>query len=140
MIETTDLVAPDFDLIEEAKRTADTLYLDGFHNVASVLQTHSGQVFSGINIKSTMRFADVCGEVAALSAMVGAGQRDPETIVAVRGDGEGTHEILPPCGRCRELISDFGLEVWVIVGTLERPQKVRVTALLPLKAWSGAPD
>ena len=140
MSETTDLAASDFDIIEEAKRTADTLYLEEFHKVSSALRTHSGRLFSGINIKTTMPFADVCGEVAALSAMVGAGQRDPEIIVAVRGDGQGNHEILPPCGRCRELISDFGLEVWVIVGTLERPQKVRVTALLPLKAWSGAPD
>lgn len=78
---------------------------------------------------------DVCGEVAALSTMVGAGWRDLDTIVAVRGDGAGNHELLPPCGRCRELISDFDLETWVIVGTLAQPRKVRITTLLPLKPW-----
>ena len=135
MIETLEISQLDRDLIDAAIRTANTLYLDGAHKVASALRTRSGAVFSGINIKTRMRFADVCGEVAALSAMVGSGQRDPETIVAVRGDGKGRYELVPPCGRCRELISDFDLDTWVIVGTLERPQKVRVTALLPLKAW-----
>lgn len=134
-MEATALSPSDCELIETAKRTADTLHLDEVHEVASVLRTHSGDVFVGINVKAHMRFADVCGEVAALCAMVGAGVRDPEIIVAMWGDGEGTYGLMPPCGRCRELISDFNPATWVIVGTLERPYKVKVAELLPLKAW-----
>jgi cytidine deaminase len=135
MLEAAELEPLDHDLIEQAKWTADLLYLDKTHKVAAAVRTRLGDVFSGINIRTTMRFADVCGEVAAISAMVGAGQRDPEVIVAVRGDGNGWYELLPPCGRCRELISDFEQNTWVIVGTVEHPQKVRVRELLPLKAW-----
>ena len=133
MMEAVELSPADCDLIEEAKRTADELYLDEIHKVASALRTRSGEVFVGINIETRMPFADVCGEVAALSAMVGVGLRDPETIIAVKGDGQGHYELMSPCGRCRELISDFDLETWVIVGTLERPFKVKVAELLPLK-------
>lgn len=130
-----ELGAEDHELIEEAKRTADALHLDPVHKVASALRTRSGLIFAGINIETSMPFADVCGEVAAISAMVGAGHRDLETIVAIRGDGQGHHEILPPCGRCRELISDFDQETWVIVGTLNWPYKVSMVELLPLKPW-----
>lgn len=129
----TELSPADCAVIEAAKRTADTLHLDATHEVASALRTRDGEVFSGINIKARMRFADVCGEVAALSTMVGAGHRDPEIIVAIWGDGNGSFEVMPPCGRCRELISDFDPETWVIVGTLEQPYKVKVSDLLPLK-------
>jgi len=87
MLGTTDLTPLDDDLIEQVQRTVDALYLEGRHTVASALRTRPGEVFAGINIKTTMPFADVCGEVAALSAMVGAGRRDPESIVAVRGAG-----------------------------------------------------
>lgn len=131
----TALDPADCAVIEEAQRMADTRHLDETHEVASAVRTRDGGMFSGINIKARMRFADVCGEVSALSAMVAAGHRDPEIIVAIWGDGRGGYELMPPCGRCRELISDFDPETWVIVGTLERPYKVRIAELLPLKTW-----
>ncbi|MDQ4044214.1 MAG: cytidine deaminase, partial [Chloroflexota bacterium] len=106
-MDAAELSPADCELIEVAKRTADRLHLDDTHEVASAVRTRSGAVFSGINHKARMRFADVCGEVAALSVMVGAGCRDPEVIVALRGDGNGAYDLMPPCGRCRELISDF---------------------------------
>lgn len=134
-MDATELAPPDLEVIEQAKRTADALFVDEIHKVASALRTHSGEIFSGINIETRIPFADVCGEVAAICAMVGAGYRDPFVIVAVRRDGHGTYDLLPPCGRCRELISDFDPETWVIVGTLEQPFKVKITELLPLKAW-----
>lgn len=131
---TEALSAGDCELIEVARRTADTLYLENVHKVASAVRTRTGHVFAGINIATRMPFADVCGEVAALSAMVGAGHRDPGIIVAVRRKLD-VHDLMPPCGRCRELISDFDLDTWVIIGTLEQPRKVRVSELLPCKIW-----
>ena len=90
-----------------------------------------------------MGFANVCGEIAAICCMVSAGKRDLETIVAVCRDPTGNHFILPPCGRCREVISDFNPAAWVIVPQLadhwdvtafNRPGKVRIAELLPLKS------
>ena len=56
-------------------------------------------------------------------------------VAGVWGDGRGAHHLLPPCGRCRELISDFDPATRVIVGTLARPYAVTVAELLPLKEW-----
>ena len=120
-------------LIERARQTADALYLKDVHEVAAAVRTGSGEVFSGIHIEANVGFADVCGEVAAVCCMVAAGHRDLESIVAVYRDEDGGHHILAPCGRCREVVSDFNPHARVIVGTLERPYVLSVAELLPLK-------
>jgi cytidine deaminase len=40
-----------------------------------------------------------------------------ETDRAVWHDSEGRHYLLPPCGRCREVISDFNPQAWAIITT-----------------------
>jgi len=133
MPEPVELNEQDIALIDRAIETADRLYLEGVHEVAAALRTQSGLVFSGIHIEANVGFADVCGEVAAICTALSNGHRDLQTIVAVYRDPQGQHEIMPPCGRCRELITDFNPDCWVIVGSCARPYKVRARELLPLK-------
>jgi cytidine deaminase len=123
-------------LIEAAKEASDTLHVDDFHEVAAALRTTDKKIFTGIHIEANVGFADVCGEVAAICTAVSHGHRDFEAIVALWGYGKGTYKLLSPCGRCRELISDFNKETWVIVGSLNHPYKVKVSDLLPLKSIS----
>jgi cytidine deaminase len=130
MVELND---QDIELIGKAIETADRLYLEDVHEVAAALRTQGGLVFSGIHIEANVGFADVCGEVAAICTALSSGHRDLETIVAVYRDAQGQHEIMAPCGRCRELITDFNPDCWVIVGSCTRPYKVRAHQLLPLK-------
>ena len=80
-----------------------------------------------------MGFADICGEVAAICHAVAHGRRDIETVVALTGRELGEVRLMAPCGRCREVISDFNPNAWVIVGTMEQPYKMPVSELLPLK-------
>jgi len=127
------LTKQDSELIQKAKETADKLHVDDVHEVAAAIRTKGGKIFSGIHIDASVGFADVCGEVAALCTAISNGYREFDSIVAVWGDGKGNYKLLSPCGRCRELISDFGMDIWVIVGTLEKPYKLRVSELLPLK-------
>jgi len=129
----TELSNEDLELIEAAKEAADRLHVDDVHEVAAALRTKDKKVFTGIHIEASVGFADVCGEVAAICTAVSQGYRDFEAIVAIWGDGKGTYELLSPCGRCREVISDFNKNTWVIVGSLKRPYKVKVSDLLPLK-------
>ena len=129
----TELSKEDFELIEAAKEAADRLHVDDFHEVAAALRTKDKRIFTGIHIEASVGYADVCGEVAAICTAVSHGCRDFETIVAIWGDGKGTYELLSPCGRCREIISDFNKDTRVIVGSLDHPYKVRVSDLLPLK-------
>ena len=123
----------DFELIEAAKETSDRLRVEDVHEVAAALRTRDKEIFTGIHIEANVGFADVCGEVAAICHAVAHGHRDYEAIVALMATGEGGYRILAPCGRCREVISDFSEDIWVILGTLEDPFKVMVSDLLPMK-------
>lgn len=127
------LVVTDQELIKAAKETADRLHLDDVHEVAAALRTKDGTIFTSIHTDATVGFADVCGEVAAICHALAHGHRDYEAIVAIWGDGKGRYRLLSPCGRCRELISDFSMDTMVIVGSLEDPFKAKVSELLPLK-------
>ena len=129
----SSLCKEDYELIEAAKETADRLHLDDIHEVAAALRTKSKEIFTGIHTNANVGFADICGEVAAICHAVAHGHRDLEAIVAVWGDGRGNYRLLSPCGRCREVISDFNERAWVIVGSLDDPYKVRMSDLLPLK-------
>jgi cytidine deaminase len=127
------LTAKDHALVEAAKETYDRLYVKDRHEVAAALRTRGGKVFTGIHIEASVGFADVCGEVSAICHALAHGERDYEAIVALWRRGDGVFELPSPCGRCRELISDFGKDTWVIMGTPEAPYKVRMGELLPLK-------
>ena len=129
----TNLSEEDLELIEAAKETSDRLHIDDVHEVAAALRTRDKKIFTGIHMDANVGFADVCGEVAAICHAVAHGYRNYEAIVALIADGEGGYRILSPCGRCREVISDFSEDIWVILGTLEEPFKVMVSDLLPMK-------
>ena len=139
----TELTEPDRAVLQQAVDASDRLYVQGVQEVGAALRTSGGQTFSGIHFETATGFANVCGEVAAICCMVAAGHRDLEIVAAVWRDPEGQHYLLPPCGRCREVISDFNPQAWVIVTTMsdhwdaaaiQHPMKVRVAELLPLRS------
>lgn len=132
-------------LIEAAIAASDQLYLKGVQEVGAAVHTSSGEIFTGIHFETSTGFANVCGEVCALCCMVSAGHRDLDTIVAVWRNPDGVHYLLPPCGRCREVISDFNPDAWVIItgmddhwdpDAINDPVRVGIRELLPLKALS----
>ena len=138
-----ELSAEDRTLLQAAVDAAERLYVRGVQEVAAAVRTADGAVFTAIHFETSTGFATVCGEVAAISCMVASGRRDADTIVAVWRDPDGRHFVLPPCGRCREVISDFNPAAWVIVTTLPdhwavdaiaHVAKLRVSELLPLRS------
>lgn len=72
-------------------------------HVASALLTEAGNVYTGVAITVPCSIG-FCAEHSAIAAMVTAGESKIAKIVAVYEDGS----ILPPCGRCREFISQIG--------------------------------
>jgi cytidine deaminase len=90
-----------FEMIEKAKTVLRPRKLSGDNSageVACALLSSSGNLYFGvcIDINSGIGF---CAEHSAIAAMVTAGESSISKIVAVCDD-----VILPPCGRCRELI------------------------------------
>jgi cytidine deaminase len=67
--------------------------------VGSALATDKGSVYVGVCIDTACSMG-FCAEHAAVASMVTAGESRIVTIVGVNWDGK----VIPPCGRCRELI------------------------------------
>jgi cytidine deaminase len=70
--------------------------------VAAALLTDSGRVYTGVCIETNCSMG-FCAEHAAAGAMITAGEHRVVKMVAVGWDGR----IMPPCGRCREFISQL---------------------------------
>ncbi|WP_083931399.1 cytidine deaminase family protein [Salinicoccus albus] len=72
-------------------------------HVAAALLTDKGNVYTGValDLPSSIGF---CAEHNAISTMVTQGEYRVDKIIAVYESGN----VLPPCGRCRELISQVG--------------------------------
>lgn len=72
-----------------------------FH-VAAVAVAADGRTFPGCNVE-TAHYKSTCAEASAISAMIGAGQRELACMYIL---GPGTRTC-PPCGDCRQRIHEF---------------------------------
>ena len=130
-MDTVPLTIEDEQLIKVAQDVGQTnrIQTDQIScTVGAALSTVECRIFQGVNIHSkTSGPTSICAETAAIAQMIAAGDRQVASIVAVRADLQ-VSEILPPCGACRHIISQFG-NPWVIVS---RSEKVRLGDLYPL--------
>ncbi len=81
--------------------------------VGAAILAESGKVYTGVCIDTACSMG-FCAEHAAAAAMITAGENRVLMMVAVGWDGN----IMPPCGRCREFISqlhDENLDAQVLV-------------------------
>jgi len=129
-----DLADRDWELVEMAKELV-RKRRSKTSSVAAVLRTGSGRVFSGVNIEiEASAPCSICAEYAAIGTMVTEGEKEIDTIVAVNY-GENQCSILPPCGKCRQFISEFG-NPYVIVEPKGKPKKAKLSELYPLPVAS----
>ncbi len=120
-----NLTKEDLLLIEKAREAIKPNY-DGVtfkHTVGCALRTKSGKIYVGVNVYS---IHGACGEVIAIGNAITNGEREFDTIVAVAGDNN--YNVIPPCGNCRQLLSDYMNDGYVIV---DDETKVKVSELLP---------
>jgi cytidine deaminase len=109
------------DLYERAKSVVNPRRLSKYADaggVGAALLTPGGKIYTGVCI-DTASSLGFCAEHAAAAAMVTAGESRVIKMVAVGIEGN----IMPPCGRCREFISqlhpdNLDAEVMVNAGTI----------------------
>jgi cytidine deaminase len=73
--------------------------------VAAAILAASGTVYVGVCIDTACSMG-FCAEHAAAAAMITAGESRVLKMIAVGWDGR----IMPPCGRCREFVSQLHRE------------------------------
>jgi cytidine deaminase len=77
--------------------------------VGAALLTKSGKIFTGVNVENAAYPTGTCAERVAVFKAVSEGEKEFEAIVVASNNG-GT-----PCGACRQVLSEFGLETQVII-------------------------
>jgi len=98
--------------------------------VGCALRMKSGKVYTGINIKTSH---SICAEQVAIGQALANGEREFDTIVAVKFDKEGNNRVVSPCGLCRYIMNDLHMDMNVIVEDIKngRILKVKASKLLP---------
>jgi len=130
----TRLSSPDLELVERAKDLI-TRRRSKISSVAAVLKTKSNKIFSGVNIEiEASAPCSICAEYAAIGTMVSEGEIEIDTIVAF-AYSENQYAVLQPCGKCRQLINEFG-NPYVIFQVDQKLKKVRLSELYPLPVTS----
>ena len=71
--------------------------------VAAAILTDRGNCYTGVCIDTPCSMG-FCAEHAAAAAMITAGENRIVGVVAVHWEEDGSDTIIPPCGRCREML------------------------------------
>lgn len=111
---------------EKARKKAYTPY-SKFKVGAAVLSA-DGKIFTGCNIENASFGLAVCAERVAIFKAISEGSTKFKAI-AVIGD---TDKPCSPCGACRQVISEFGEDIPLIMANLKGDVKIKkVKELLP---------
>jgi len=111
---------------EKARKRAYTPY-SKFQVGAAVLCA-DGKIFTGCNIENASFGLSVCAERVAIFKAISEGSTKFESI-AVIGD---TDKPCSPCGACRQVISEFGEDIPLIMANLKGEVKIKkIKELLP---------
>src|SRR3989344_721560 len=114
-------------LRDDVKRT-DLVHTGG---VAAALETEDGVIITGVCVDASCGIG-FCAEHAAIAELGKTKSMRIKKIIAVNWDGS----ILPPCGRCRELIYEVdyrNADTRVIIAS---NKDVALSELLPMR-WQG---
>lgn len=113
------------DLANEARRLAYVPYSN--YPVGAALRTKSGRIFTGVNVENAAYPQTMCAERTAIFKAVSEGEREFEVIAVVTNNGGS------PCGGCRQVMAEFGLDTVVLFGNGqgELVKETTVNELLP---------
>jgi cytidine deaminase len=121
------------ELIEAARRVREQAYVPYSHfSVGAALLAADGRVFTGCNVENASYGLTLCAERNALAQAVAQGARVFEAIAVVSENG------VSPCGACRQVLSEFGAEMLVVMVDQHGKQaRYRIAELLPVAFGPG---
>jgi cytidine deaminase len=114
------------ELIQQALQVRQSAYAPySRYQVGAALLCQDGRIFVGANVENAAYPSSMCAERVAVFTAVTAGERQFAAVVVATANG-GT-----PCGGCRQVLAEFGLETIVILVD-ETGRVVSETALADL--------
>ena len=94
----------------EVREQAYAPYSGGFKVGAAVL-TEEEEIFSGCNVENASFGATICAERVAVFKAISEGHRKIQAVAIVAE----SQNLVPPCGMCLQVISEFGDDADVII-------------------------
>lgn len=109
----------------EARRWAYAPYSG--YPVGAALLTASGRIYDGVNVENASYPNTICAERVAVFKAVSEGEREFVAIAVVTSNAGA------PCGACRQVLSEFGLETIILIADEQRKVVAETTVgeLLP---------
>lgn len=83
--------------------------------VGAALVSKSGRVFTGCNIENASFSPTNCAERTAFFKAVSEGEKEFTAIAIVGGDKGEIKSFCPPCGVCRQVMSEFCNKDFMII-------------------------
>jgi cytidine deaminase len=113
------------DLANEARQKAYVPYSN--YHVGSALRTKSGRIYIGVNIENAAYPQTMCAERVAVFKAVSEGEKEFDVISVVTDNGGS------PCGGCRQVLAEFGLDTVVLMADKDGKlvKETTVKELLP---------
>lgn len=134
-IDTAGLSDADAELVEAARLVLVRHYRPFWHMVSAALRGRDGRIWTGLHLGATVGRMQVCAEVTALGRAILEGDGTVECAVALRHpkaeEVAGRIAVVPPCGACRELLTDYDPDTSVIVPGVGGLRRVPIGVLLP---------
>ncbi len=97
-------------LIDRANKARKEAYAPySNYPVGAALRAKSGAIFTGVNVENAAYPVSMCAERIALFKAVSEGEREFDVISVVTNNGGS------PCGACRQVLSEFGLDTIVLI-------------------------
>nr|WP_107481512.1 cytidine deaminase [Streptomyces malaysiense] len=112
-----------------ARRVAEEYARPDLHTVAAAARTRDGGIVTAVNVYHFT--GGPCAELVVIGAAAGQGAYELTAMVAVRSRDLA---VIPPCGRCRQVLIDYFPAIDVLV----RPDGQRLTRLPVAELLPGA--
>lgn len=109
------------DLFQAAKKARENSYSPySGEKVGAAIRLKNGKIYSGCNVENSSYGATICAERTAIQTAVAAEGPKIEIVeVAVVTDHSPAW---PPCGLCRQVIAEFGLNSTIHAADLKAIQ------------------
>ena len=123
-------------LIELATQVRELAYAPySKYKVGAVVESSDGRVFTGCNVENSSYGLTMCAERNALAKAVSEGARDFVRIAVIAD----AHAPVPPCGACRQVISELcGKDVEVVMVNLRGQIETHTVAELLPEAFDSS--
>lgn len=126
-------------LLEEAKKIRESAYVPySKFPVGAALITKSGNLYTGCNIENAAFPVTCCAERVAIFKAVADGETEFEEMAVVAD----TQRPVPPCGSCRQVMSEFfDQDMQIHLSNLDKDVKsIAMKDLLPFSFQSSDMD